>query len=444
MFGHANPTPFFRFTTCVVLCLALSQGLALPGYAQTVGTPIGETQAGADRTNGDAYEFGPMDQIQLRVVIWDNNALTFRNLEVVSGTYGIGTDGRVMLPIIGGVAAAGTRADDLADDIAEALKERMGSREAPSVAIEIASYRPVFVLGDVARPGEYAFRPGMRAIQLLAQAGGYYRLSEAGSGRLEQESLNVTGNLRELDVNLATLHVRKARLEAESADRASFDLPDGVTHPGGPDSVNAILAREREIYETQLESHALQVESLQSSRALLVREVSVLTQKLEAITRQVNIMAEAVGNLESLLARGLTRSPTLLNSQRALFDLEARELDAENQIFRATQSLQEVERTLNETIQKKTRENLTQLQSINTEIDQLLSRRETQRGLLSITQQASLLMDTADTDAPVPVFRIARDVGGAFVSETVSPDAILRPLDTLEISLTDNEVSPSN
>ncbi len=442
-------TPFFRISPCVALCIALFQGFALPGYAQTTDIQTGDIQAVETRTPGDqasdnVYRFGPMDEIRLRVVTWDNHALTFRNLDVVSDTYVIGTDGRVMLPIIGGVMAAGMGADDLSEQIAGALKERLGSRESPSVAIEIETYRPVFVLGDVSRPGEYAFRPGMRAIHLLALAGGYYRLSETDGGRIALDSLRVAGSLREVEVNLATLRIRKARLEAEAAGSASFALPGGVTHPGGTETVDAILARELEIFETQRESHALEVESLESSRALLEREVTVLGQKLEGITNQVGIMADAVGNLETLLERGLTRSPTLLNSQRALFELEARELDAENQIFRASQSLKEVERALIETIQRKIRENLTQLQSINTEIDQMMSRRETQRALLANMQQGALLMVTEDEGAPVAVFKVARDVDGVLVSETVAPDAMLRPLDTLEISLADSEAAPSN
>lgn len=440
MFGYRSSAQIFRILPCIFLCL----GLAVPLYAQTVGSGTDTVPGWGGQATPDDYDLGPMDQIRVRAVMWDNTALAFRDVDVISGTYVIGTDGRVMLPILGGMAAVGKGADALADDISAALQDRLGSRELPSVAIEMAAFRPVFVLGDVARPGEYPFRPGMRAVHLLALAGGYYRLSDADGGRLELDSLRFAGNLREVEYNLATLRIRKARLEAEAADDTTFDLPSGVTHPDGPDSLQAILSREREIYETQRESHVLEVESLESSRALLEREVTFLGEKLKGISNQVEIMANSVGNLETLMTRGLTRSPTLLNSQRALFELEARQLDAENQIFRASQSLQEVERTLTETIQRKIRENLTQLQSINSEIDQLMSRRETQRSVYAITQQAKTLMGETGTDAPVPTFRIARDVDGVFISKTVTPDMVLQPLDTLEISLTESEASPSN
>jgi protein involved in polysaccharide export with SLBB domain len=431
----------FRFSNsrliwnlALALTLMLSVGFATTGQSQSNGSP--NTTA--------AYELGPMDAITLRAVIWNNAALTFQNIDAISGTYTINSDGRVMLPIIGGVVAAGTVADDLAERVAVALMGRMGSREAPSVAIEVTSYRPVFVLGEVARPGEYDFRPGMRAVQLLALAGGYYRLSEIDGGRLELDSLRVSGGLQELDVNLAMLHVRKTRLEAEAAGQTSFDVTDGLSHPGGAPALAGILAREREIFDTQRESHALEIESLESTQTLLERERTVLTQKLEGIVHQVAIMAEAVGNLEALLERGLTRSPALLNSQRALFELEARELDAENQIFRASQSLTEVERDLNQVIQNKTRENLTQLQAINAEIDQMTARRETQRSVLAVTYSAASLLNADEAAELIPVFRIARTVDGAFVTETVTSDAVLRPLDTLEISWTVPGVPPPN
>jgi len=42
-----------------------------------------------------------------------------------------------------------------------------------SVAVEVASYRPVFVLGEVAKPGEYPYRPGMTMLTTVAVAGGF-------------------------------------------------------------------------------------------------------------------------------------------------------------------------------------------------------------------------------------------------------------------------------
>ena len=104
MFGHSRQSPLLRIGLCVLLGI----GLSMPGYAQTSDTEAGATQEQPDQSGDSAYEFGPMDEIKLRVVAWDNDALQFRSVDVVSGTYAVGTDGRMMLPIIGNVAASGS------------------------------------------------------------------------------------------------------------------------------------------------------------------------------------------------------------------------------------------------------------------------------------------------------------------------------------------------
>ena len=49
----------------------------------------------------------------------------------------------------------------------------------PSVAVEVVSYREVSVLGEVAKPGQYPYQPGMTLLTAIAAAGGFtYRAVE--------------------------------------------------------------------------------------------------------------------------------------------------------------------------------------------------------------------------------------------------------------------------
>jgi polysaccharide biosynthesis/export protein len=50
---------------------------------------------------------------------------------------------------------------------------------APSVAVEVTVYRPIFVLGEVNHPGQYPYQPGMTVVTAVAVAGGFtYRAVE--------------------------------------------------------------------------------------------------------------------------------------------------------------------------------------------------------------------------------------------------------------------------
>ncbi|MDE2197958.1 MAG: polysaccharide export protein [Rhodospirillales bacterium] len=115
-----------------------------------------------------AYRLGPNDQI--RVITFGEDAL--------SEIFRVNDGGMVALPLLGLVRAEGRTPDELATHIADLLREKRLLR-APSVAVEVTEYRPIFILGEVAKPGQYAYQPGMTVLSAAAVAGGFtYRAAE--------------------------------------------------------------------------------------------------------------------------------------------------------------------------------------------------------------------------------------------------------------------------
>ena len=112
------------------------------------------------RTQG--YRLGGGDQI--RVITFGEDQLT--------GEFRVDDQGRVALPLLGSVVAAGLAPQELEARIASGLKERNLLRN-PSVSVEVMAYRPVFVLGEVAKPGQYPYQPGMTMLTTVAVAGGF-------------------------------------------------------------------------------------------------------------------------------------------------------------------------------------------------------------------------------------------------------------------------------
>jgi polysaccharide export outer membrane protein len=100
---------------------------------------------------------------KLRVVVYGQDGLT--------NTYAIDAGGSITLPLIGAVPARGRTTAGLAGEIAARL--RNGYIREPSVAVEIESYRPFFILGEVAAPGQYPFVPNMTVESAVAIAGGF-------------------------------------------------------------------------------------------------------------------------------------------------------------------------------------------------------------------------------------------------------------------------------
>jgi polysaccharide export outer membrane protein len=94
-------------------------------------------------------------------------------------------DGAVALPLVGDFKVAGLTLQQLRtklqDELASKVYRRRNTdgREIPvmvapdEVIVTIAEYRPIYVNGDVSKPGEQPFRPGMTVRQAIALAGGY-------------------------------------------------------------------------------------------------------------------------------------------------------------------------------------------------------------------------------------------------------------------------------
>jgi polysaccharide export outer membrane protein len=108
------------------------------------------------------YRLGPGDVLNIR--IFDQSQL--------SGSYQVDDSGFVTLPLLGPEAAGGKDTSALEEEITAAL-QKDGLILHPAVAVEVATYRPFYILGEVNTPGQYPFRPGMTALTAISIAGGF-------------------------------------------------------------------------------------------------------------------------------------------------------------------------------------------------------------------------------------------------------------------------------
>lgn len=112
-------------------------------------------------TNDGPYRLDAGDK--LRVVVFGQEGLT--------NTYAVSAGGSITMPLIGAVTARGLTPPELAAVITARLKK--GYLRDPSVAVEVDSYRPFFILGEVTAPGQYPFVPNMTVESAIAIAGGF-------------------------------------------------------------------------------------------------------------------------------------------------------------------------------------------------------------------------------------------------------------------------------
>ena len=108
------------------------------------------------------YTIGPEDVLE--ITVWRNTDLS----KVVA----VRPDGRISLPLIGDVVAAGRTAAQVADTIAEKLKEFKENPQVSIVVKEVNSYA-IFVLGEVMKPGKYPLKSKTTLLQAITLASGF-------------------------------------------------------------------------------------------------------------------------------------------------------------------------------------------------------------------------------------------------------------------------------
>jgi polysaccharide export outer membrane protein len=172
---------------------AVRASFATAARATYAATPVASTPA----TIANAYAAAPIASHdapyhldagdKLRVVIFGQEGLT--------NTYAIDAGGSITMPLIGAVPARGRTPAGLAADISARL--RNGYIREPSVAVEVETYRPFFILGEVAAPGQYPYVPNMSVESAVAIAGGF-------SPRAKRDSVTLTHNAGRVVVPLGT------------------------------------------------------------------------------------------------------------------------------------------------------------------------------------------------------------------------------------------------
>jgi polysaccharide biosynthesis/export protein len=100
---------------------------------------------------------------RLRITVFGQDGLT--------NSYGVDASGNITLPLVGSLTARGRTTAQLSQALTARLKQ--GYIREPKVAIEVEAYRPFFIHGEVATPGQYAYVPNMTVETAIAIAGGF-------------------------------------------------------------------------------------------------------------------------------------------------------------------------------------------------------------------------------------------------------------------------------
>ena len=157
----------------MALIVLIATGCAYSQDAQKTPPASGTTAKPAPEAksaSGEEYRIGPQDLV--RIDVWKEPD--------ISRTIPVRPDGKISLPLMNDVQAAGLTAMELAGSIREGLSKYITSPQVTVTVTEINSRR-VYVTGEVMRPGAQPLLPNMTALQALTSAGGFTQFAKTKS-----------------------------------------------------------------------------------------------------------------------------------------------------------------------------------------------------------------------------------------------------------------------
>jgi polysaccharide export outer membrane protein len=110
--------------------------------------------------------------LEYRLMVGDKVRVTQYDVATETNEYTIDPAGAIIVPPLAPVAVAGMTPDAAARLLEKRYVEG-GLLRSPRITLEVTAYGPIFVLGEVARPGEFSYKPGMSLLAAVAAAGGY-------------------------------------------------------------------------------------------------------------------------------------------------------------------------------------------------------------------------------------------------------------------------------
>jgi polysaccharide export outer membrane protein len=113
-----------------------------------------------DRMISD-YRLGSGDKV--KVTVFGEESLT--------GEFFVGANGKVAMPLLGEVQAAGLTLREFQKEVETALID--GYLKEPKVSAEVLNYRPFYILGEVNKPGTYPYTSGLTVVNAVATAEGF-------------------------------------------------------------------------------------------------------------------------------------------------------------------------------------------------------------------------------------------------------------------------------
>ncbi|HEY6258736.1 MAG TPA: polysaccharide biosynthesis/export family protein [Xanthobacteraceae bacterium] len=294
----------------------------------------------------------------------------------------IGLDGSISFPLLGTVALAGLAPAQAQAKIKAALANKIfqirtsdGRNNdvviAPDeVTATVAEYRPIYVNGDVSKPGEYPYRLLMTARQAVALSGGY----DTVRFRMSNPVLDLADLKSEYQshwIEFAKERAHVWRLKAELGDANNSDQKLLADAPLPPSQLAEIVRLETENLGARQADHQRQKEFLQRAIKQGSDQIDALSEQQQREEQGVQADAQELQKDLDLLSKGTLISPRVTDARRAVLLSSTRKLQTVVQLMQLRKQQDEVKRKLEQLDDQRRIELLGELQEAGVKLGEL-------------------------------------------------------------------------
>jgi polysaccharide biosynthesis/export protein len=422
-----------RLGLALVFAVSLTAAIG-PARAQ------GSADPGTGPTPSPGHVLEPGDVLELTVV-----GLPDLRQRVV-----VGLDGSVQINLAGTLPAAGRSYGELRDQIGTALSQKILKQRTPDgreivvtiepddVTLTMMEYRPVYVTGDVAKPGEIPFRAGLSVGQAVALAGGLDTMRfRAGNPFLDASDMK--GEYDTLWSDLVREQAHIARIDAELKARTDLSGLEIRGTPLRPSAVQQIIRLEADQLNVHNADFAKERDFFERAAAQAEAHLTVLTDQQKNEKDGADLDIADYERLRDLFQRGGVPITRLTDARRAMLLSSTRMLQTQVQIEQVKKDREDARRGVQRVTDKRQMDLTQELQTALSKISATRNRLEAVGDKL--TYVGLIKTQLVRGKGAQPELRISRRGTGGRVRVAAQDETELLPGDVLEVSLA--ELAPA-
>ncbi|WP_164754999.1 MULTISPECIES: polysaccharide biosynthesis/export family protein [unclassified Mesorhizobium] len=377
------------------------------------------------------YRLGSQDKLTIRVAEWQTVEGTFRDWSAVNGEYTVGPSGTLSVPFAGELPASGKTTSEIATAIGEALQKKLALSDRPEASVEMAQFRPFYISGEVQNPGQFPYVPDLTVLKAISVAGGIRRNADYGP-QLGKDLVTAKGMFDISDDQRIRLIVRRARIDADMAGKASFDVPKEVE---GDPRLPAIVADEMTILTADQKALKLKLEALDDLKGVLESEIESLQKKIVNQQQQVDLAQQQLASIGPLAQKGLIANARLLDSRQSVADLQGKILDYETAILTAKQSISKAKQDAIDAQNTLSSNLATARQQTEADLNEAALKANMQKGLIAQATDPATVAAMTNDQQPALLYSLVRNVDGKTSEIAAKEDTLVLPGDVIKVKL---------